>query len=329
MSNFSGLPGAVLAAITCPISGEIMNDPVCCEDGRVYERANVEQWFRSLENERGFPAAGYYTSPITGERLSSCLLYQSLPIKGLRSAAIEARIVHLATDHVGSRGPVNGNALNGSSGASEVSDALKPLLVFSKSPIGSLVSLESDGSCASGAGTTSSSSWYDSVAICAQPMMRSGRNLSHAHGTTMKDCPVASSFIVRETSRDSSGFAIGFCPVHPLAFPGKDLQNFIDERCIFVDGNRWLHLPGEGAAQLLSGNFSPGSLAMGDRLTAVLVKRPEFRLVLLVNGHEVINTKLNSFSSNRADPFAFISLAGPIVQAEVVSPALHELDAYF
>ena len=48
----------------CPISGEIMTDPVVTADGHTYERESIEQWFM-LTTGRGQPA----TSPMTNEVL--------------------------------------------------------------------------------------------------------------------------------------------------------------------------------------------------------------------------------------------------------------------
>lgn len=54
-------------AFFCPISMELMRDPVSTADGHCYERANIERWF----------AQGSRTSPKTGARLSSTTLIPS------------------------------------------------------------------------------------------------------------------------------------------------------------------------------------------------------------------------------------------------------------
>ena len=46
------------ASFLCPISGELMRDPVMCADGHSYERANIERW---LAESR--------LSPVTGSQL--------------------------------------------------------------------------------------------------------------------------------------------------------------------------------------------------------------------------------------------------------------------
>lgn len=43
----------------CPITGELLKDPVQTVDGQVYERSGIEEWFRR----------GYRTSPATGAAL--------------------------------------------------------------------------------------------------------------------------------------------------------------------------------------------------------------------------------------------------------------------
>lgn len=54
-------------AFFCPISMELMRDPVSTADGHCYERASIERWF----------AQGSRTSPKTGVRLSSTTVIPS------------------------------------------------------------------------------------------------------------------------------------------------------------------------------------------------------------------------------------------------------------
>ena len=44
--------------LQCPISQELMRDPVVAADGRTYERAQIAEWIKS-----------HNTSPMTNERL--------------------------------------------------------------------------------------------------------------------------------------------------------------------------------------------------------------------------------------------------------------------
>ena len=46
---------------SCPISLEVMREPVVLEDGFTYEKASIEGWF----------AAGHSTSPMTNVELAS------------------------------------------------------------------------------------------------------------------------------------------------------------------------------------------------------------------------------------------------------------------
>ena len=55
----------------CPITSEIMTDPVSTSDGFTYERAAITEWLRTKD-----------TSPKTGAKLESTTLY---PIHSLRS----------------------------------------------------------------------------------------------------------------------------------------------------------------------------------------------------------------------------------------------------
>ena len=57
--------------ITCPITMEIMDNPVSISDGSTYERAAIEQWFRTQR-----------TSPLTG-MLSDTTLRPNLLVRGI------------------------------------------------------------------------------------------------------------------------------------------------------------------------------------------------------------------------------------------------------
>ena len=66
-------PVAVPSGFVCPISDDVMRDPVVCADGHTYDRANIEQWFKT----------GHNTSPNTGAVLPHLNL---VPNHALRSA---------------------------------------------------------------------------------------------------------------------------------------------------------------------------------------------------------------------------------------------------
>ena len=55
---------------TCPISTEIMKDPVILADGHTYEREAIEKWF--VEND---------TSPITNEKIEKEILIPNFNLK--------------------------------------------------------------------------------------------------------------------------------------------------------------------------------------------------------------------------------------------------------
>jgi len=62
---------------TCPITQELMQDPVMCSDGHSYERCAIEEW---INNQRRY---GLVASPRTGAPLES---YQVIPNHQLRNA---------------------------------------------------------------------------------------------------------------------------------------------------------------------------------------------------------------------------------------------------
>ena len=57
-------------SFVCPISFDIMQDPVICVDGHSYDRKNIEAWLK-LNN----------SSPLTGEELSSRTLTPNITLK--------------------------------------------------------------------------------------------------------------------------------------------------------------------------------------------------------------------------------------------------------
>ncbi|KAK1309759.1 U-box domain-containing protein 18 [Acorus calamus] len=59
--------------LQCPISLELMLDPVTVSTGQTYDRASIKQWMR----------AGNLTCPVTGERLASTDLVPNLALKNL------------------------------------------------------------------------------------------------------------------------------------------------------------------------------------------------------------------------------------------------------
>ena len=59
----------------CPISQEVMEDPVRTVDAHVFERAAIAEWFRR----------GRRTNPLTNEQLNSLVLTPDRPLR----AAIE------------------------------------------------------------------------------------------------------------------------------------------------------------------------------------------------------------------------------------------------
>ena len=62
----------VVSQATCPLTRELMIDPVCCADGNTYERYAIEEWLSASP-----------TSPLTGERLDDLSLRHNSAIRSL------------------------------------------------------------------------------------------------------------------------------------------------------------------------------------------------------------------------------------------------------
>lgn len=74
--HFVSLFKTELDAFSCPISKEIMKDPVMTVDGKTYERQAIERWFgKCLSEDR--PA----TSPLTNSPLEAATLTPNVAVK--------------------------------------------------------------------------------------------------------------------------------------------------------------------------------------------------------------------------------------------------------
>ncbi len=74
--DFTEYIGGLSRIFTCPISQDIMDDPVTCSDGQTYERLSVQTWFDNGNN----------TSPLTNTPLANTILIPNIALR----QAIEA-----------------------------------------------------------------------------------------------------------------------------------------------------------------------------------------------------------------------------------------------
>jgi len=63
----------------CPLTGELIFDPVIAEDGHTYERLAIECWF-----------VGHEVSPLEGTKLSTKTLFPNQVMKKLTKQIYEA-----------------------------------------------------------------------------------------------------------------------------------------------------------------------------------------------------------------------------------------------
>jgi len=61
----------VPASFKCPITHDVMRDPVVTQDGHVYEREAIQEWFRR----------GHRSSPVTGMMLPNLALLPEVPLR--------------------------------------------------------------------------------------------------------------------------------------------------------------------------------------------------------------------------------------------------------
>ncbi|KAM0062351.1 putative transcription factor C2H2 family [Helianthus debilis subsp. tardiflorus] len=109
----------------CPISLEIMSDPVTLTTGHTYDRSSIEKWFGS----------GNLTCPKTGEKVSSSHLVSNLCIKGIIKQYCLEKGISMAGPDGGSRNREVTRATTGGSVAAEAGikmavDFLVDRLVF-------------------------------------------------------------------------------------------------------------------------------------------------------------------------------------------------------
>lgn len=73
-SHFPGLESLlppIPASFKCPITHDVMRDPVVTQDGHVYEREAIQEWFRR----------GHRSSPVTGMMLPNLALLPEVPLR--------------------------------------------------------------------------------------------------------------------------------------------------------------------------------------------------------------------------------------------------------
>ena len=65
----------------CPITAEIMTDPVSTSDGFTYERTAISEWLRTKD-----------TSPVTGATLESKTVIPNLSLRSMIRAFVDAQV---------------------------------------------------------------------------------------------------------------------------------------------------------------------------------------------------------------------------------------------
>ena len=68
----------IASSLLCPITQELMRDPVFTMDGQTYERSAIEEWLKTND-----------TSPATGKRLPSKMLVDNVSARGMIRELLE------------------------------------------------------------------------------------------------------------------------------------------------------------------------------------------------------------------------------------------------
>jgi hypothetical protein len=86
--------GRPLPAFFCPITAEIMRDPVTTADGQTYERAAIERWFESSD-----------MSPATGANLPSKTVVPNIALRKAVEEWEHAYALHVRRANIELEGP--------------------------------------------------------------------------------------------------------------------------------------------------------------------------------------------------------------------------------
>ena len=83
----------------CPITQDVMVDPVMAADGHTYDRREIEHWFTTI-SERGGPRSGtrraIYTSPMTNRELPNRNLVQNFALRSQIISQAQRRAAAMA-----------------------------------------------------------------------------------------------------------------------------------------------------------------------------------------------------------------------------------------
>ncbi|TVU06022.1 hypothetical protein EJB05_49209, partial [Eragrostis curvula] len=83
-------------ALRCPITLELMTDPVTVATGQTYDRASIRKWIKS----------GCRTCPVTGERLRSAELVPNLAVRGIVDHLLLSKGISLHEPNTQQQAPV-------------------------------------------------------------------------------------------------------------------------------------------------------------------------------------------------------------------------------
>ena len=269
-----------------------MIDPVVCVDGFTYERANLNEWFRTQSTTVG-GRVPVFTSPQTGQTLASTVIIPNTNLK----RAIEFFVDRVQSD----TSPV----VAATSMCKTNTTHQQPLSLFQFSPhaMGKCVILgDSREQVIRTRIHTDTAAWYEYIAFSSVP----------ARITTNETPRVQ--FRVGKCRTGWGGLTVGFSPLAPDLIKVPDLTDFVDAKCWWLDSNRWFHTPETGTTLV---PWSTDELRPGD-VVSLAVPEPG-RICVYMNNVKKLDLKDTGVPLKLGSQlYGFVALTGGYEEVTIV-----------
>jgi hypothetical protein len=268
-----------------------MRHPVVCVDGFSYERESILEWFEQ-QSKANQNSANQYSSPMTGEILSSNVLFRNINLE----QAIEH---YLGVEPPVSKSEEQSAPFEDIKTRSNLAKATHPVeksfLQFSQWSLGKSVILTDGRSRVVRSPIhTDTVVWYEYIAFSAFP----ARIKPDQHPRVR--------FQVGKCKTGWGGLTVGLSPTPPDKITVPALTDFVDNHCWWLDGNRWFHTPETGATLV---PWSTDSLREGDIIGLYLPSNG--RLCVYLNGVKKLDLKDTGIPTKLGTHlYGFVALTG-------------------